>query len=386
MLFIACLVRLTSPGPALFRQLRVGRGGQLFEVIKFRSMAETKHVGSGLTTEGDSRVTPVGAFLRRLKLDELPQFYNVLKGDMSVVGPRPKLPQFAAIPKMPYRPGITGLASIAFRCEDQILGSVPPERVEHFYEERIMPLKANLDVCYMCNATPASDARVIAATVLSVNNFSGAAESVSSAPTVDHAELPVDSWHYRYVKRMLDVVGGLVALTVFLIPGILIGLVLLIGSPLPVFYSEERVGRYGVPFRIWKFRSMCPHSPLHGHAHRRMVKRGHDPRVTPIGRFLRRWSLDELPQLINVLRGDMSLVGPRPIVEAETFHYKHLLSFYLAAMPGLSGLWQVSGRSDIDYDGRAKLDASYVKNWSLGNDLRILLRTIPAVLRRVGAR
>ena len=136
-------------------------------MLKFRSMAERKHAGPGLTAEGDSRVTPFGAFLRRFKLDEVPQFYNVLKGDMSLVGPRPKLPQFAAIPRMPYRPGITGLASIVFRCEDQILGSVPPERVERFYEQRIKPLKANLDVCYMCHATPASDARVIAATALS---------------------------------------------------------------------------------------------------------------------------------------------------------------------------------------------------------------------------
>jgi len=117
-----------------------------------------------------------------------------------------------------------------------------------------------------------------------------------------------------------------------------------------------------------------------------MDKRGHDPRVTRIGRFLRRWSLDEVPQLFNVLRGDMSLIGPRPIVKAETYYYKHLLSFYLAARPGLSGLWQVSGRSDLDYDARARLDADYVQNWTMMADLKILLRTIPAVLGRVGAR
>jgi undecaprenyl-phosphate galactose phosphotransferase len=117
-----------------------------------------------------------------------------------------------------------------------------------------------------------------------------------------------------------------------------------------------------------------------------MNKRHHDPRVTLIGRFLRRWSLDEVPQVFNVLRGDMSLIGPRPIVKAETYFYKHLLSFYLAATPGLSGLWQVSGRSDLDYSERAKLDATYVQNWSLREDFGIFIKTIPAVLGRKGAR
>jgi exopolysaccharide production protein ExoY len=227
---------------------------------------------------------------------------------------------------------------------------------------------------------------------VAVHEISGAAEGVVPAPFVVPAELPVDSWHYRYIKRMLDVIGGLVMLAVFLIPGVLIALAILITSPYPVFYSEMRVGRYGVPFRIWKFRSMRPHGSYRSHGDGvvlqwRMDKRRHDdPRVTAIGRFLRRWSLDELPQLLNVLRGEMSLIGPRPVVKAEAYLYKQFLPFYLAATPGLSGLWQVSGRSDLDYDDRARLDASYVKGWSLRWDLSIFLRTIPAVLRRVGAR
>jgi len=207
--------------------------------------------------------------------------------------------------------------------------------------------------------------------------------------------LPMASWQYRYFKRMIDIVGALLMIALLLIPGILIALAILLTSPYPVFYSEERIGRGGVPFRIWKFRSMRPHGGLHriagSHSDSvvlqwRVDKRRHDPRVTTIGRFLRRWSLDEVPQVFNVLRGDMSLIGPRPIVKAETGFYKHLLSFYLAATPGLSGLWQVSGRSDVDYAERARLDASYVQNWSLAADFKILLRTIPAVLGRVGAR
>jgi lipopolysaccharide/colanic/teichoic acid biosynthesis glycosyltransferase len=209
------------------------------------------------------------------------------------------------------------------------------------------------------------------------------------------AEECLESWRYRYVKRTIDVVGALLMFVTFLIPGCLIALSILLTSPYPVFYSEQRIGRKGVPFRIWKFRSMRPHAAPHrvSGTHSdivvlqwRMDKRQPDPRVTVIGRFLRRWSLDEVPQIINVLRGDMSLIGPRPIVKAETYYYKDLLAFYMAATPGLSGLWQVSGRSDLDYAKRAKLDASYVQHWSLTADLKIFLRTIPAVLRRVGAR
>jgi exopolysaccharide production protein ExoY len=221
------------------------------------------------------------------------------------------------------------------------------------------------------------------------------AEVVPSAIDFSLAELRLGSWRYCYVKRALDIAGALLMLFLFLIPAIIIALSILLTSPYPVFYSERRIGRKGVPFRIWKFRSMRPHTaPQDGTfapaervvLHWRMDKRQHDPRVTRIGRFLRRWSLDEVPQVINVLRGDMSLVGPRPVVRSETHLYEHLLPFYLAATPGLTGLWQVSGRSDLSFDARAELDAHYVRTWSLTADLKILMRTIPAVLNRVGAR
>ncbi len=233
---------------------------------------------------------------------------------------------------------------------------------------------------------------------ISIDESPAAVEDIRAVPAVPYVrpiELPLQSWRYRYVKRVLDVIGALLMFAVFVIPGTVIALAILLTSPYPVFYSEERIGRGGIPFRIWKFRSMRPHATPHriASAHSdgvvlqwRMDKRKHDPRVTTIGRFLRRWSLDEVPQIFNVLRGDMSLIGPRPIVKAETQCYKHLLTFYLAATPGLSGLWQVSGRSDLDFAERARLDATYVKDWSLTSDLKILLRTLPAVLGRRGAR
>ena len=205
----------------------------------------------------------------------------------------------------------------------------------------------------------------------------------------------LNNWQYKFAKRAFDLLLGSLMVLLFLLPGLLIAAMIRLTSPYPVFYREERIGQNGIPFRIWKFRSMRPHSAAahHASAHSegtvlrwRIQKHKDDPRITPVGRFLRRWSLDEIPQLLNVLRGEMSLIGPRPIVRAETHFYKHLLPFYLAATPGLSGLWQVSGRSDLDYDERARLDAAYVKSWSLTSDIKILFRTIPAVLGRVGAR
>jgi exopolysaccharide production protein ExoY len=230
---------------------------------------------------------------------------------------------------------------------------------------------------------------------VAVDEDSVAAESIRPVYSLSPAELPLDSWRYRYVKRAFDVVCALLMMAVFLLPGLLIAALIRLTSAYPVFYREERIGRNGVPFRIWKFRTMRPHNAMRASATAhsegivlqwRMQKHRNDPRITPLGRFLRRWSLDELPQLFNVVRGEMSLIGPRPVVAAETIAYKHLLHYYLAATPGLSGLWQVSGRSDLDYGERAKLDASYVQEWSLRTDLIIVFRTIPAVLGRVGAR
>lgn len=160
------LVRSTSPGPVFFKQRRMGRGGRGFHLYKFRSMYwQRRSKGPSHTVHNDLRITPVGKMLRRYKLDELPQFWNVLKGDMSLVGPRPKLPRHEVL-HMPYRPGLTGRATLAFRHEERMLMEVADHDVDHFYEAVVKPIKAELDIRYMEEATFLDDLNLLACTMI----------------------------------------------------------------------------------------------------------------------------------------------------------------------------------------------------------------------------
>jgi exopolysaccharide biosynthesis polyprenyl glycosylphosphotransferase len=163
-------------------------------------------------------------------------------------------------------------------------------------------------------------------------------------------------------------------------------------SPGPALYRQRRVGKRGRVFNMLKFRSMVVDADgaLNALLDRNegnavLFKLHRDPRVTPLGRFLRRYSLDELPQLVNVLKGEMSFVGPRPPLEREVAQYGPEMHRRLLVKPGITGLWQVSGRADLTWSEAVELDVRYVENWSLGLDLVILLRTVGAVLRRSGA-
>ena len=154
----ALVVHLESEGPVIFRQERVGLGGDLFTVYKFRTMEVAKqHNGPSMTKRGDPRVTKFGRFLRKHKLDELPQLLNVLRGEMSLIGPRPRLPHHMKEQDLPFRPGLTGAATLAFRCEEEMLKDIPDHELESYNSRTIIPLKRKLDWDYMGQATLASD-------------------------------------------------------------------------------------------------------------------------------------------------------------------------------------------------------------------------------------
>lgn len=196
------------------------------------------------------------------------------------------------------------------------------------------------------------------------------------------------------VKRCLDIAGGLLGTLILSPLLLLIALAVKADSRGPVFFSQDRAGLGGRRFRMHKFRTMRVGADaekeslahLNHTGDSRLFKIPNDPRITRVGTFLRRWSLDELPQIWNVLRGEMSLVGPRPFFESDLEDYEAHHYRRLGAKPGLTGLWQVSGRSSvIDFEEVVQLDRQYIEQWSIWLDLSILLRTIPAVVRRSGA-
>ena len=210
----------------------------------------------------------------------------------------------------------------------------------------------------------------------------------------------VKSWRGRAptprLSRSLDVAIALIAI-VFLAP-----LMLVIASAVvaerdgPVLFRQTRIGKHGRRFKVYKFRSMrvgaeeilTAHLATHPAAAaewQRDHKLRTDPRITPLGSFLRKSSLDELPQLFNVLRGEMSIVGPRPIVEAEVVRYGRFFKAYCGVTPGITGVWQVSGRNDVTYRRRVAMDAVYARRKCAALDIKLMLATIPAVFSRRGS-
>lgn len=197
-------------------------------------------------------------------------------------------------------------------------------------------------------------------------------------------------------KRSFDITAAALALLLFSPIFIMIAALVKFSDNGPVLYGHRRIGHNGRTFKCLKFRTMAVNgdevlrnylrdNPQAAEEWRATRKLKNDPRVTVVGTVLRKLSLDELPQLLNILRGEMSVVGPRPVVDEELNLYDSFAAFYLRTRPGLTGLWQISGRNDVSYESRIAFDTQYVQNWSLLGDVSIIVRTIPAVCMARGS-
>jgi exopolysaccharide production protein ExoY len=201
---------------------------------------------------------------------------------------------------------------------------------------------------------------------------------------------------YAFTKRAMDIVGAIIGLVLTSPLFLIISIFYLFGdSKGPIFFKQVRVGKNGKRFYIYKFRSMIVNAEEKLKADKELYQKylrnnyklepHEDPRITNLGRFLRKTSLDEIPQLINVLKGEMSLVGPRPVVEAELVEYRERVNEFLSVKPGITGYWQVSGRSSVGYPDRIDIELFYVYNQSLLLDIKILVKTVITVMTRQGA-
>lgn len=365
----ALAIMLESRGRVFVHEQWTGAGGHPFDTWKLRTTAANRAVTTEVGTDSlghacfgqidDPQLTRLGRVLRTLRIDQLPRIFNVLRGEMSLVGPRPTslaAEQHALwhTARFDMKPGITGYWQISDRDD---LG----------FDECL-----RLDIAYVRNHTLALDVEILLRTVAVV---------VRSGRTL--------------VKRALDIAVAGVLLVILAPAMLVIATAIQWTSPGPIFFRQVRIGKRGRPFEIIKFRTMrgdaesvlATNPTLHATyvANDFKLPPESDPRITPFGRWLRITSLDELPQLFNVLRGEMSLVGPRPIVPAELAHYGNRSAKFYSVLPGLTGAWQVMGRCELRYPERCDVELEYIRTWSLREDLFILVRTVGAVLSRRGA-
>lgn len=384
-------------GKVLYTQERIGKNGKIFKMYKFRTMAnnadeilENMLKDDEIRAEyekyrklrNDPRVTKFGKVLREKSLDEFPQFINILKGEMSIVGPRPYLPEEKERMGKYYnyivqhKPGLTGVFQISGR-----------ERVA--FSERL-----DMDLRYHYRKTFLVDIKIALITLL---------VTLRRKKTYNVGELTLDTLGYisrgftLFVKRIIDIIGAIVGI-VILIP---LTVAVWIGNRIckdkgPIFYSQERIGKDGKIFKMYKFRSMVVGAEqileelLEKDADAReeyseYKKLKNDPRITKMGSILRKTSLDEFPQFINVLKGDMSLVGPRAYLPEEKVDMEQYYETIIASKPGITGLWQVSGRSNTTFEKRLQYDLEYNSKKSISFDVEILLKTIVSVTKKEGA-
>ena len=384
-------------GKVLYTQERIGKNGKIFKMYKFRTMVnnadeilENMLKDDEIRAEyekyrklrNDPRVTKFGKILREKSLDEFPQFINILKGEMSIVGPRPYLPEEKERMGKYYnyivqhKPGLTGVFQISGR-----------ERVA--FSERL-----DMDLRYHYRRTFLVDLKIALITML---------VTLKRKKTYNVGELTLDTLGYisrgftLFIKRIIDIIGAIVGIAI-LIP---LTVAVWIGNRIckdkgPIFYSQERIGKDGKIFKMYKFRSMVvgadevlqellEKDEKANKEYSEYKKLENDPRITKFGNFLRKTSLDEFPQFINVLRGEMSIVGPRAYLIREKEDMGDTYETIIRCKPGITGLWQVNGRSSVNFKTRLDMDVEYYNKYSTTLDLEILFKTISAVLNKNGA-
>ena len=386
-------------GPIFYTQDRIGKNGKVFKMYKFRTMDKNadEELTKILNTDenrkeefnkykklyNDPRVTKAGYFLRRTGLDELPQMLNILKGQMSLVGPRPYRPEeqedmgkyYSYI--IQHKPGITGISQISGRARVEFADRLDMDLRYHYRKNFLLDLKVLLITMLVTlkRKDTYSDVGV------QVNDL---ANDIVKGITL-------------FIKRCIDICGGLVGV-ILLLP---ITFVVKVANILnkdngPVFYTQDRIGKNGKLFKIYKYRTMVQDADkklfeyLQQNEEARIEykknkKLKDDPRITKFGEFLRKTSIDELPQLINVLKGDMSIVGPRPYLPREQEDMGNYYNKIIETKPGITGLWQVSGRSNTTFEERMKFDLKYNNEFSVSKDIEILLKTVVTVIKREGA-
>lgn len=347
-----------------------GKNGKIFKVVKYRSINKDGQVNR----------------LRRTALDNLPKVVNILLGDMTIVGPQPYSVDdrekmgtyFDRITLM--KPGITGIAQISFL--------------------RDLSFEARLDndIKYYYKKNWFTDLKIIFITTLITlpKRNKGELLSFLNLTIKDLGRFILKMFNMVF-KRFIDICGGIVG-TLILIPLTLVVWMINIfsGDRGPLFYSQERIGKNGKHFKMYKFRSMVvgadeklkellQNDPEARREYMKYRKLKHDPRITKAGNFLRKTSLDEFPQFINVIKGEMSLVGPRAVVDGEIEKFGKNKEIVLSVKPGVTGYWAANGRSDTTYEERVEMETFYAKNSSCILDIKILFKTVFSVIKGEGA-
>ena len=384
-------------GSIFYTQDRIGKNGKTFKMYKFRTMVknadqilETMLQDSEIRADyekyrkfnNDPRLTKFGKVLRAKSLDEFPQFINVLKGEMSLVGPRPYLTEekekmgesYKVI--IQHKPGMTGAYQISGK-----------ERIE--FTNRL-----DIDVRYHYTKSVKTDIKIALITMII---------TFRRKETYSIADIAADTINYLSTgvtllfKRIIDIIASFVGLAVLVLLTAVVWMINKLNhEDGPIFYSQERIGKDGEHFKMYKFRSMVVGAEeklktmLEQDEELRKEfeetrKLKNDPRITKIGNFLRKTSLDEFPQFINVLKGEMSLVGPRAVIDGEIELFGENKEKVLSVKPGITGYWAANGRSDTSYEERVKLEAYYADNMSLLLDIEILFKTVISVIKKEGA-